>query len=130
MSSEHQIDQTQRLLSALTGESAEQTTQFADVRGALQKGRNDVVVELPWYPDGGTHQIILTRLVQDRVVFLNPLGHQGHSTGTTLEDGGIRRRVEPDGSESASVADLEALFVAGRARALLVKAGRPQKKGV
>jgi len=116
---ESQLDQTQRLLAAVMGTSAEQSSRFDDVRKAFGDGKTDVVIELPWYEDGSTHQLILTRVTGDRVFFINPLGHGSAKAGSDLQDGGLRRRVEEDNTESAAVADVEKLFGAGKARALI-----------
>lgn len=128
MADDPQLDQTQRLLFALMNQKAEQTDRFADVQRTLEAGQSDVIVELPWYPDGGTHQLVLTRIAGDRVVFFNPLGHKGQAPGTTLSDGGLIRRVERDGTESAPLSALEDLFAQGKARALLLEGRKP--KGV
>lgn len=119
MPQESQLDQTQRLLAAVMGTQAEQSSRFEDVRKAFSEGKSDVVIELPWYEDGGTHQLILTRMQADRVYFINPLGHGNARAGTMLHDGGLGRRVEEDNTESAAVADLERLFGTGKVRALI-----------
>lgn len=119
MPQESQLDQTQRLLAAVMGTDAEQSSRFDDVRKAFSEGKSDVVIELPWYEDGSTHQLILTKLLSDRVVFINPLGHGNSKAGTVLSDGGLTRRVEEDNTESAAISDVEKLFGAGKARALI-----------
>lgn len=119
MPQESQLDQTQRLLAAVMGTEAEQSSRFDDVRKAFSEGKSDVVIELPWYEDGSTHQLILTKLQADRVYFINPLGHGNAKAGTVLQDGGLGRRVEEDNSESAAIADLEKLFGTGKVRALI-----------
>ena len=119
MPQESQLDQTQRLLAAVMGTDARQSDSFDDVRKAFAEGKPDVVVELPWYEDGSTHQLILTRLQGDRVYFINPLGHGDARAGTVLQDGGLGRRVEEDNTESSTVSDFEKLFGAGKARALI-----------
>jgi len=119
MPQESQLDQTQRLLAAVMGTDAEQTGRFDDVRKAFGDGKSDVVVELPWYEDGSTHQLILTKLQGDRAYFINPLGHVGSKAGAVLQDGGLQRRVEEDNTESAAVSDLEKVFGDGKARALI-----------
>ncbi len=119
MPQESQLDQTQRLLAAVMGTDAEQSSRFDDVRKAFSEGKSDVVIELTWYPDGGTHQLILTKLQGDRVYFINPLGHGASKAGTVLQDGGLPRQVEEDNTESAAVADLEKLFGSSKAKALI-----------
>jgi len=119
MSKESQLDQTQRLLSAVMGKEAEQSSKFEDVRQAFGAGKNDIVIELPWYEDGGTHQLILTRLQADRTYFINPLGHGSAKAGTVLQDGGLARRVEEDNTESAATSEVEKLFASGKVRALI-----------
>lgn len=119
MPHESQLDQTQRLLVAVMGAKAKQSNKFEDVRKAFRAGKTDVVVEIPWYSDGGTHQLILTRLQDDRVYFINPLGHGEALAGATLSDGGLARRVEGDSTESATIGELESVFGAGQARALI-----------
>ena len=114
-----ELDRTGKLLEAMMGGHADRTESFDAVRAALAAGRADVVVELSWYPDGGTHQIVLTQLDGDRIRCFNPAGHKGRSAGEILVDGPFRRRVEQDGSESFLVAELEARFASGKAAALL-----------
>lgn len=112
-----QLGQTAGLLSAVLGSTSEETRSVQAVFKALGQPGKQVVLELPWYADGGTHQLVLRAREGDRVTFYNPLGHSG-GPGAELTDG-LRRRVEPDGSESATLADIEALFRAGTARALI-----------
>lgn len=112
-----QLGLTAGLLSAVLGGTSEETRSVQAVFKALGQPGKQVVLELPWYPDGGTHQLVLRAREGDRVTFYNALGHAG-GPGTELTDG-LRRRVEPDGSESAALADIEALFRAGTARALI-----------
>ena len=119
MSDPRQLDQTQRMLDALLARTGTQTADFAVVKSALEAGRRDIVVELPWYPDGGTHQLILQALAGDRISVVNPLGHAGHAIGDELVDGGIVRQAEAGNIESVRLGDLEALFKQGLARALL-----------
>jgi hypothetical protein len=116
-----QLAQTAGLLSAVLGAAAEETRSVQAVFKALGQPGKQVILELPWYPDGGTHQLVLRAREGDRVTFYNPLGHQG-GPGTELTDG-LRRRVEPDGTESAALADVEALFRGGKARALIATLG-------
>lgn len=121
MGDHSELDRTGKLLEALMGDRAGRTESFAEVQAVLAAGRTDVVVELPWYPDGGTHLIVLTHLEGDRIRCFNPLGHAGRSAGEILSDGPFRRRVEKDGSQSFLAADLEERFAAGEAAALLFK---------
>lgn len=111
------LGQTAGLLSAVLGAAGEETRSVQAVFKALGQPGKQVILELPWYADGGTHQLVLRAREGDRVTFYNPLGHQG-GPGAELTDG-LRRRVEPDGSESAALTDIEALFRAGKARALI-----------
>lgn len=119
MSKESQLDQTQRLLGAVMGSAGDQSGKFDDVKKAFGAGKIDIVIELPWYPDGSTHQLILTRLTDDHVYFINPLGHGDAKAGTALLDGSLPRRVEDDNTESATLADFEKLFRGGKAKALI-----------
>ena len=112
------LDQTAALMSAVFAEPNVVTTSLQAVFKALEKPNAKVVVELPWYRDGSKHQIILKGRDANRVVFYNPLGHGKKGPGTELTDG-LRRRIEPDGTESCELAELEALFRAGKARALV-----------
>ncbi len=111
------LGQTAGLLSAVLGTTSEETRSVQAVFKALGQPGKQVVLELPWYADGGTHQLVLRAREGDRVTFYNPLGHNA-GPGAELTDG-LRRRVEPDGSESAALTDIEALFRAGTARALI-----------
>ena len=112
-----QLGQTAGLLAAVLGATGEETRSVQAVFKALGQPGKQVVLELPWYADGGTHQLVLRAREGDRVTFYNPLGHSA-GPGAELTDG-LRRRVEPDGSESAALSDIEALFRAGKARALI-----------
>lgn len=112
-----QLRQTADLLSAVLGSTSEETRSVQAVFKALGQPGKQVVLELPWYADGGTHQLVLRAREGDRVTFYNPLGHAA-GPGVELTDG-LRRRIEPDGTESATLADIEALFRAGSARALI-----------
>ena len=115
----HQLlDQTAKLMSAVFAEPSQETNSLQSIFRALERPNSRVVIELPWYKDGGSHQLVLKARDGNRVVFFNPLGHGAKAAGTELLDG-LRRRIEPDGSESCELADLEALFRAGRARALI-----------
>ena len=119
-----QLDETAMLLAAVLGSTSEETSSFQAVFKALDQPGKRVVLELPWYADGGTHQLILKERQGNRVAFYNALGHAGKGPGDMLTDG-LKRRVEPDGTESAELSDLEALFRAGKARALITQAGSP-----
>jgi len=110
------------LLNAVMGASSEETRSVQAVFKALGEKNKQVVLELPWYADGGTHQLVLKARAGDRVTFYNALGHKG-GPGDELTDGGLKRRIEPDGSESAALADIEGVFRAGQARALIATIG-------
>ena len=69
------------------------------------------------HPDGETHdrhQVILTRLEQGRVYFLNAL-HASAPVGATIEGQGKgpQRRVEALGEESMALERFKALFARG-----------------
>jgi hypothetical protein len=113
-----QLDSTQALLKAVMGKKTQRVNQFEQVVAAFQKGQTDIVVELPWYPDGGTHQIILQRIQNSRAFFINPLGHGKLPVGAELTDG-QPRRVEAGGLESMPVASLERLFKEGKTQAAI-----------
>ena len=111
------LGQTAMLLNAVLGTTGEETRSVQAVFKALGEPGKQVVLELPWYADGGTHQLILRAREGDRVTFYNPL-KTGAGPGSELTDG-LKRRIEADGSESAALADIEALFRTGKARALI-----------
>lgn len=117
-----QLAQTAMLLGAVMGATSEETRSVQAVFKALGQPGKQVVLELPWYADGGTHQLVLKARAGDRVTFYNALGHKG-GPGDELADGGLKRRIEPDGSESAALTDVEALFRGGKAKALIATVG-------
>jgi hypothetical protein len=110
------------LLNAVLGATSEETRSVLAVFKALGDENKQVVLELPWYADGGTHQLVLKARTGNRVTFYNAIGHKG-GPGDELTDGGLKRRIEPDGSESAALADIEGVFRAGQARALIATLG-------
>jgi hypothetical protein len=113
-----QLEQTAALMAAVFAAPSQVTTSLQAVFKALERPDGKVVVELPWYKDGGTHQLVLKERQGNRVVFYNPAGHGKQPAGTVITQA-LKRRVEPDGTESCELADLEALFRAGKARALI-----------
>lgn len=66
-------DAVQQLWAAVLGEDRRQTGSFEEVLAALDAG-GDPLVELPWYPDGSTHQIVLKERMGDEVRFYDPDG--------------------------------------------------------
>lgn len=112
-----QLKRTHALMEALLGTPKKGSKHFSKVIAALNAGATDIPVEIPWYDDGGFHQILLQRLVGDRVYFLNPLPRKG-----TTSLGKLPRRPEPDGLESALLMDLEQVFNLGNGTALLPEA--------
>lgn len=100
---------TQTMLEAATGGAYTRVHDFDRVLAALQAGVRSVAVDVRWYPDGGFHQLILVKAEGDRLYFINPAGHV---------EGPLKRRVEPDGTESCLAADLRGLFDSGKGEAL------------
>ncbi|MDB5098068.1 MAG: hypothetical protein JWM80_2489 [Cyanobacteria bacterium RYN_339] len=112
------LDETAALMAAVFAEPSQVTNSLQAVFKALEKPNSKVVVELPWYKDGGKHQLVLKAREGNRVVFYNPLGHGSQKAGTEITQA-LKRRVEADGTESCELGELEALFRAGKARALI-----------
>ncbi|MGE5706845.1 MAG: hypothetical protein ACM3YO_00795 [Bacteroidota bacterium] len=115
---ERQIDLTQKLFGAVLGKKSETVQEWKPLKEAFKRGVEDIVVELPWYPDGGTHQIILQKLENGRVYFINPLGHGNLPAGTELADA-QPRRIEEAGLESMPATQLEKLFNEGKCSAMI-----------
>lgn len=113
-----QLGSTQALLKAVMGKKTQRVREFEPVKLALQQGKTDIVVEMPWYPDGGTHQLILQYEKNGRVYFMNPLGHGKFPVGTEISEG-QPRRVEAGGLESMALTHLERLFKEGKCQAAL-----------
>lgn len=110
---------THRLFEAVLGTSPRRTRQFDQILHTLCQAQRDVIVELPWLHPGHRHLIRLKQLKGDRVYFSNPAKEPDRMPGAILTDG-LRRRVEPDGLESARLTDLRMLFEAGGGEALLL----------
>src|SRR5665647_855839 len=81
------LEQTARLMDAVFAEPSQETNSLQSVFKALDRPNSRVVIELPWYKDGGTHQIVLKARDGNRVSFYNPLGHGSKAAGTELVDG-------------------------------------------
>ncbi|HEY9766805.1 MAG TPA: hypothetical protein V6C82_10580 [Chroococcales cyanobacterium] len=118
MTEAKQIDQTKKLYEAVLGKKSEKSEDWGAVKKAFERGVSDVVVELPWYPDGGSHQIVLQKIANNRVFFINPLGHGQLPIGTELADG-QPRRIEEAGLESMPTSALEKLFGEGKCSAMI-----------
>lgn len=112
------IAQTERLMAAVFGEATQRTSSLQTVFKAMDRPNARVVIELVWYADGGKHEVVLKERVGSRVRFYNPLGHGHQPAGTELTEG-LKRRIEPDGSESCELMELDRLFRLGKARALI-----------
>ncbi|MBO9539864.1 hypothetical protein J7643_04630 [bacterium] len=108
------LAQTQRLAMAVLKAPIKPATRFSDVLKALKDGKHRVVIEVPWYTDGCTHQLILSRIAGDRIHFLNTAKSSGRLKQT------LPRRKEADGTESARIDDLRQLFESARCGALLL----------
>ncbi|MNX71932.1 hypothetical protein D3C86_1032610 [compost metagenome] len=108
------LAQTQRLAMAVLNAPARAVSGFGDVLKALKNGKHRVVIEVPWYADGGTHQLILSRIAGDRIHFYNTARASGRLKQT------LARRKEADGTESARIDDLRQLFESARCGALLL----------
>lgn len=108
------LAQTRRLALAVLKATPKRATSFAAVEKALSDGKHRVVVEVPWYADSGTHQLILTRIEGDRIHFYNPAPSIGSFKQT------LARRKEPDGTESAKLDDLRQLFDSVKGEALIL----------
>lgn len=119
MKSQRQLATTHRLFEAILGTSPRRTRQFEQILHTLCQVRRDVIVELAWSHPGHRHLIRLKYLKGDRVYFSNPSKAPDRLPGTILTDG-LRRRVEPDGLESARLTDLRHLFETGYGEALLL----------
>lgn len=113
-----QLESTQALLKAVMGKKTQRVRDFEPVKLALQQGKTDIVLELSWYPDGGTHQLILQNVKNGRAYFMNPLGHGKLPVGSELTDG-QPRRIEGDGLESMPLTQLERLFQEGKCQAAI-----------
>lgn len=116
-SMKRQLKKTQQLGQMALGLKGKPTKRFADALAAVGTA-TEVVVEIPWYPDGGYHQIMLQKRVGDRVYFINTAGDRNATPGTDLE-GTLARRVEEEGLESALISDLQTLFESGKGTALI-----------
>lgn len=116
-----QLKKTQLLMGAILGVDRMRSKNFKKVLKALTDGMTDIVMEVPWYEDGGFHQILLQHRQGDRVYFINP-AQTKNPVGTSLK-GKLPRRIEANGLESALVSDLESLFKSENAGALLPRTG-------
>lgn len=113
-----QLSQTAKLMQAVFNEQTQESTSLQTVFKALERANTRIVIELPWYKDGGRHQLVIKGRSGSRLVFYNPLGHGSKPAGTELTDG-LKRRVEADGTESAEMSEIELLFRLGKAKALI-----------
>lgn len=116
-----QLKKTQLLIGAILGVDRMRSKNFKKVLKALSDGMTDIVVEVPWYEDGGFHQILLQHRQGDRIYFINP-AHSKKPVGASLK-GKLPRRIEENGLESVLVSDLEDLFKSEGAGALLPRTG-------
>lgn len=115
---QRQIRKTRSLMEAVLGSPRKLTKDYSKVLEALNAGATNVAVELPWYEDGGTHQILLQHVEGERAFFINPAREPDLAPGTVLNDH-LPRRVEASGLESTKLKNLEKLFERGKAVALL-----------
>lgn len=115
---QRQIRKTRSLMEAVLGAPRKMTKDLSKVLEALAAGKTDVPVEIPWYEDGGTHQILLQHVADERVFFINPARQPDLAPGTILNEN-FPRRVETGGLESTKLKNLEKLFERGKAVALL-----------
>ena len=113
------IEQAQRMYEAVTNRPTRLTGSPDEVLQALKRGETQILVELSWGEVRGgethdRHQVILTRLEQGRVYFLNAL-HASAPVGATIEGQGKgpQRRVEALGEESMVLERFKALFARG-----------------
>lgn len=113
-----QLKQTRILIAAVLGRRAQPTRRFDRVLAALQRGQS-AIVELRWSPGGRMHQLTLHRVDGDRITFTNAARIPGLAPGTPIQ-APLARRVEPGGLESATIADLRALFEEGKGEALVI----------
>lgn len=108
-----------RILSEAILEAKPQRLEHLDaVLQALDQPGRVVVVEVPWYPDGGTHLLRLKRVKGDRLFFLSAPRDPRYAPGTKLGQG-LPRRLEVDGTESATLHDFGRLFMSGKGEALV-----------
>jgi hypothetical protein len=113
------IEHAKRMYEAVTNRPTRLTTSVDDVLAALKRGESQILVELPWgeVRAGETHerhQVILMRLAQSRVYFVNAL-HADAPVGATLDGQGKgpQRRVEALGEESMALDRFTELFKRG-----------------
>lgn len=119
MQTKTRLTATQHLLEAVMGLRPRRTRHFDQILHTLCEAGRDVIVELTWSHQGHRHLLRLKRLSGDRIYFSNPARPSFRSPGAILTDG-LRRRVEPDGLESARLTDLRTLFETGKGEALLL----------
>lgn len=119
MRAESRLTAAHRLFEAVLGCSPRRTRHFDQILHTLSQARRDVIVELPWTHPSHRHLIRLKKLEGDRIYFSNPQKLAERKAGVVLTDG-LRRRIEPDGLESARLTDLRELFEAGDGEALLL----------
>lgn len=113
------IEQTGALLQALFLQPTRMTQSLADVLKAIEAGKTNIVVELPWAemrPEGHyeRHQVILLRIAHGRAYFDNPLktaALPGSEIGGVGK--GPLRRLEANGEESMDLAFFITLFENG-----------------
>lgn len=112
------MTQTRILSEAILEGKPQRLTRLDAVLQALARPGRVVVVEVPWYPDGGTHLLRLQRLRGDRLFFLSP-PRDPRFAPRAKPGRGLPRRLEADGTESARLDDFRRLFVTGKGEALV-----------
>jgi hypothetical protein len=118
------LEETRHLLTATLGQAGRATEKWEDVSQALQAGKTDIVLSLPWEHPGEApqrHQIVLSRREGDRLVYYNPKGHAKLPVGATLPGNKTvpERRVEGTGLESLPEFVIRDLFIKGAGAALI-----------
>jgi thiamine pyrophosphate-dependent acetolactate synthase large subunit-like protein len=114
-----QMDQARALYAALTGQPTHLAASLDEALKVVLSGKGPVVVELPWgeVHQGERHerhQVIVTRVANNRVYFINALKNKARP-GQTLGGPGAGpvRRMEADGEESMDLAGFKAVYARG-----------------
>ena len=104
------IAQSQELNSSFLGEEMVALSNTDELREALERDGSHVLVTMMW--GGVPHQIVAQALLDERVMFFNPLKTPGASVGSAIggDDGTPLRRVEAHGMESFSFETLQTLM--------------------
>lgn len=118
------IDQTQRMLADMLGTPLRESREWDEVIAALGAGISDIIVEVAWQHPGQapeSHELVLKRLEENRIVYFNPKSHGELAVGTVLPANPTvsERRVEGMGLESLPTFSLRALFIKGPGVALI-----------